>query len=257
MQKTSYEPGTPCWVDLGTPDVEAAAAFYGGLFGWGCEPGPPDAGGYRMCMLDGRPVAGLGPATDEGRPYWTTYVSVADANAAADAVTAASGRVIVEPGNVMGFGRMAVCADSEGARFSIWQPLAHIGSGVVDEPGTVCWNELATRKPDEASAFYASVFGWEPRRVPMRDVPYVEFTRHDRTVAGLLPMDDNWPADLPSHWMVYFAVTDTDAAASRATELGGVVHVPPTDIPPGRFAVITDPQGAAFSVIHLNAAAAE
>jgi predicted enzyme related to lactoylglutathione lyase len=51
--------------------------------------------------------------------------------------------------------------------------------------------------------------------------------------------------------MVYFAVEDTDAAAGRAVELGGTVSVPPTDIEPGRFAVLGDPQGAVFSVLAL------
>jgi hypothetical protein len=51
--------------------------------------------------------------------------------------------------------------------------------------------------------------------------------------------------------MPYFAVADTDATASLAQELGGSVTVPPTDIPPGRFALLNDPQGGFFSVIRL------
>jgi predicted enzyme related to lactoylglutathione lyase len=66
-------------------------------------------------------------------------------------------------------------------------------------------------------------------------------------------MDENWPEGLPTHWGVYFNVADCDATAAKATELGGSVHVPPTDIPNvGRFAMIEDPTGAHFYAIALE-----
>jgi hypothetical protein len=69
----------------------------------------------------------------------------------------------------------------------------------------------------------------------------------------MMPMEgDMWPPDVPSHWMVYIAVEDCDAAAARVESLGGAVMVPPNDIPPGRMAVCNDPQGAVFSIIELN-----
>jgi predicted enzyme related to lactoylglutathione lyase len=68
----------------------------------------------------------------------------------------------------------------------------------------------------------------------------------------MMAMDDTWPAEIPSHWMVYFAVEDVDASAARVTELGGTVSVPPSDIPPGRFSVVTDPHGAVLSLIALT-----
>ena len=69
---------------------------------------------------------------------------------------------------------------------------------------------------------------------------------------GVTQMTDDWPAEIPSHWTVVFAVADADAAAAEAIEMGGMVHVPPTDIPPGRYSVLTDPVGAAFSILQLR-----
>ncbi|HEY2766376.1 MAG TPA: VOC family protein [Pseudonocardiaceae bacterium] len=251
MQIDSYEPGTPCWVDLGSPDPAAAAAFYSGLFGWEPVDQGPEAGGYRMAYLRDRPVAGLGPQQQPGRPYWTTYVSVSDADAMAKGVRAAGGQVHLDPMDVLDAGRMAMFADSTGAPFAVWQPRAHTGAGLVNEPGAMCWNELATRDAPGAKSFYQAALGWTATDQEMGPVTYTEWKLGDRTIAGMMPMDDTWPPEVPAHWMVYFAVDDTDAAAARAEELGGTISVPPTDIPPGRFAVLNDPHGAVFSVIKL------
>lgn len=253
MQIDSYQPGTPSWVDLGSPDPGAAADFYAGLFGWSVADQGPEAGGYRMAFLHDRPVAGIGPQQQPDiAPYWTTYVSVTDIDATAKAVREAGGQVFVEPMDVLDAGRMAVFADSGGAQFAAWQPRLHQGAGVVNEPGALCWNELATRDPAEAKKFYPAVLGWSPADHDTGPVTYTEWMVGDRPVAGMMPMDERWPADLPSHWMVYFGVEDTDAAAARAEQLGGTVAVPPTDIPPGRFAVLSDPQGAMFSIIAMT-----
>jgi hypothetical protein len=249
MEMTSYLPGTPSWVDLGTPDPQAAADFYAGLFGWEVVDQGAEAGNYRMCSLRGHSVAGIGPAQQPGRPYWTTYISVADAEKTAAAVTEHGGSVLAGPMAVFDLGTMAVFADPEGAAFAVWQPAAHIGSGLANEPGSVVWNELTTRAPERATAFYSAVFGWEPVSEQLGDMPYVTWKQNGRTIGGLMVMGDGWPAEVPAHWMVYFEVADADAAAARITELGGTVSVPPTDIPPGRFAVANDPQGAVFSIM--------
>lgn len=252
MQIESYEPGTPSWVDLGSPEPAAAADFYSGLFGWELVDQGPDAGGYRMAYLRDRPVAGIGPMQrSDVPPYWTTYISVSDADAVTKNVRAAGGQVFVEPMDVFDAGRMAVFADPTGAPFAIWQPRGHIGATLVNEPGTMCWNELATRDPDTAKAFYPATLGWSPPEREIGGVPYTEWKIGDRTVAGMVRMDDSWPAEIPPHWMVYFAVDSTDAATARTEQLGASVSVPPTDIPPGRFAVLSDPHGAVFSVITM------
>lgn len=258
-EMTKYEPGTPSWVDLGTSDADDAARFYSGLFGWSIEEGPPEAGGYRMCMLDGKPVAGLGPQMNPDMPpWWTTYVTVADADETAAAITADGGTVVVPPMDVLDVGRMAVAMDPAGAMFSIWQPRKHIGAGIVNDVNSFCWNELTTRDPQRSVEFYGAVFGWTANIVSSVGVPnYTEFHLGGRGVAGMMPMaGDSMPPEVPNHWLVYFAVEDCDSATERVTELGGEVTMQPTDVPPGRFAMVKDPQGATFGIIALHPAAA-
>jgi predicted enzyme related to lactoylglutathione lyase len=249
MEMTEYVPGTPSWVDLGTADIAAALAFYSGLFGWECEDQGEDAGHYTMCRLRGKNVAAISGQQNPGPPLWTTYVSVADADATAKKVAANGGTTLVEPFDVFDAGRMAVFMDPSGAAFSIWQPNRHIGAEIVNEPGALSWNELTTRDKDGAKAFYPAVFGWKAQD----HGEYLEWELDGRVIAGLMPMvGDMWPPEVPNHWMVYFAVANTDASAARAAELGGTVSVPPTDIPPGRFAVINDPTGGTFSIITMS-----
>jgi len=251
----SYAPGTPSYVDLGSPDPTAAAAFYGGLFGWTTyAPAPPElTGGYQMFQQDGRTVAGLGPQQGPGQPYWTSYVTVADVDATIEAVDAAGGSVLAPAMDVMTAGRMAVLADPEGAAFAVWQACDSIGAELVNEPVSLCWNELNCRRLDDAKAFYGTVFGWGATTNEGKVPTYTEFDLDGHILAGCMLMEaEMFPAEVPAHWMTYFAVADADATAGRCTELGGRVIVPPTDIPPGRFSLLTDPQGAMFSVITMN-----
>jgi predicted enzyme related to lactoylglutathione lyase len=253
-ERTSHAPGTPSWVDIGT-DVEAAKTFYTGLFGWDTEDaGPVEvAGGYGFFTQGGKAVAGYGPQQNPGPPFWSTYVTVADVDVTTKAVEAAGGTVLVAPMDVMDAGRMAVYLDSGGAAFSAWQPLGHIGAQLVNEPVSMCWTELNTRDVEGAKTFYASVFGWEA--VTGQDegpMPYVEFKVEGESIAGMMSMPPHLPAEVPPHWLVYFAVDDTDSTIAKATELGGVVHMEPMEIPEvGRFAVLGDPQGAVFAVIKM------
>ena len=253
-EMTSYQPGVPCWVDLSTTDLPGALAFYGRLFGWEAEDMGEQAGHYTMLRLRGLDVAAASPQTPEqaGRPpAWNIYVAVSDADASAAAIEGAGGRLLMPPMDVFTSGRMAVAMDPQGAAFSIWQARDHIGSRIVDEPGSLAWTELATRDVEGAFAFYGTVFGWGRKDTDPAGMSYTELQVEGRSVAGMMAMTDQWPAEVPPHWMPYFAVADTDATAGVAQELGGRVPVPPTDIPPGRFAVLNDPQGAFFSVINL------
>lgn len=252
-ERSTYAPGTPSWVDIGT-DVDAATAFYTGLFGWEAAAGPGEAtGGYGMFHLKGKRVAGFGPQGNPGPPFWATYISVADVDATAAAVEAAGGEVVMEPGPVLEAGKMAVFRDPTGAFFSIWEPGDHIGAGLVKEPGTFCWNELNTRDVDAAEAFYSRVFGWVMDRHPMGESgSYTEFELDGTVLGGILDMNGRVPDEVRPHWNVYFAVDDCDATVAAAQALGGEVVVPPVDIETGRFALIRDPQGAHFGVIALK-----
>lgn len=253
MEIESYEHGVPSWVDLGSPDPARAIEFYSGLFGWDVQEGPPEVDGYAICSLRGKPVAGLGPQMAPGPPTWTTYVNVDDADAVAAKVSECGGRVAVPPFDVLDVGRMGVFADPAGAAFSVWQPREHKGAGLVNEPGAYCWSELLTTDVPGANSFYSAVFGWEAEsHGPAGPGGYTEWKTAGRPVAGMMAKPETVPAEVPPHWMVYFAVADADTAVARVAELGGKVMMPPIDIGPGRYAVVSDPTGGAFGVIALK-----
>ena len=176
-----------------------------------------------------------------------------DIDATAGLVTDAGGHVIVPPLEVDGQGRMAMFADDQEALFAAWQPSAFPGCGLANEPGRFCWSELACRDTEAAARFYGRVFGWATETSQMGPMTYAEWRLGGRAVGGMVHMDEDWPEGVAPRWVVYFAVTDCDAAVALAAGLGGQVAVPPVDAPPGRLAVIADPQGAPFTIIKLAA----
>ena len=251
MQIDRYAPGTPSWADIGVPDMDAAMAFYGGLFGWTFTEGSEETGGYRQALIGDKHIVGFGPKMDPGPPYWTTYIATADADDTAAKVINAGGQVVVEPMDIPDVGRMAVFADDTGTFFSVWQAGNHPGSELVNEPNTVTWNELNTRNAEEAKAFYGAVFGWTAETSEGPQMTYTQWYLDGSVVGGMLHMGPQFPPQIPNNWLVYFAVEDTDAAVAKATELGGSVMMAPMDIDAGRFAVLGDNAGAAFAVIKL------
>jgi predicted enzyme related to lactoylglutathione lyase len=252
MELDSYEDSVPNWVDLGTPDPARAIEFYGALFGWEAEAGPPEAGGYVIAQLRGRAVAGIGPQQAPGPPFWTTYVKVSDAAATVARAKVNGGQVFVEPMDVMGLGMMAVLADPLGAPISLWQPATFPGAGIVNEPGTYSWSELVTTDIVKSTTFYEAVFGWNVASHGEGPSAYHEWKIGESSVGGMMLKPPTMPAEVPPFWGVYFMVTDTDKAVARVNELGGSTIVPPMDIEPGRFAAVQDPTGAMFSVITMS-----
>ncbi|GAA3198571.1 VOC family protein [Actinocorallia longicatena] len=247
--RDSYKAGVPCWVDYSAKDRHAAADFYERLFGWEAlwEPDPA-AGGYGQFTMRGRRVAGIGPQFNDAMPaMWNSYVATDDVEATAEKVRNAGGQVVMPPMEVFDAGKMAGFLDAEGAFFLVWQALKHPGSQIVSEDGAYCWNELNTRDEQKALAFYPQVFGWEPRTDP----GYTEWQLGGESQAGMMPMPEGVPAEVPPYWLVYFAVTDVDASAVRAIALGAEQVSPFVDSPAGRLAVLRDPQGATFALITL------
>lgn len=247
----SYANGEPSWQDQTSPDVAKAAEFYSALFGWDIEEGDPQFGGYRNATLNGKRVAAVSPQMQPGPAYWSAYVNVDDAEAAAERVTAAGGQVMVPPMQIGEFGSMGFFVDPTGAMIGAWQPGSHTGAEARNEPGAVCWYELVTSDTDAAARFYNQVFGWEARSHGPNGGPggYTELRLGDKMIGGMMSRPPNLPAEAPNFWAVYFAVDDTDAAAARVQELGGRVLVGPVDVPPGRFAVCMDPTGASFNLL--------
>ncbi len=249
-----YAPGTPSWVELSSPDKDASIAFYGEVMGWtATEPGGEETGGYQMFQHDGKNVAGLMAKMDDTQPtVWMTYVSVAGADDTAQRVKDAGGSVIVEPMDVMDLGRMAIFVDPTGAVFGVWEPRGFAGAELVNEPGSLCWNEVLTRDAETDKRFYPAVFGWTAGRPTFEGGPqgYTVWELGERPVGGMMQMTDEWfPPEVPPHWSVCFAVSDCDATVAKAKELGATVVAEPMDMPIGRFAGLIDPQGAGFTVM--------
>lgn len=253
-RNTVWPDGTPCWVDYAASDLAAAQAFYTDLLGWSYE-GGEEFGGYLTCLVDGRAAAGLGPQTAAGEaPSWTTYFAAADARQVADRIHQAGGTVLVGPAPVdpepVGLlGTVAIAADPQGHRFGLWQGAQHTGVGIYNEPGALTWNETAEQDPEAARTFYSAVFGYAFD--PVEGAPgYSTFRAPDgppdHPLGGLGGVES---PDSPQGWTTCFAVADTDAAVSTVDRAGGRVVLPATDSPYGRFAVLTDPWGATFSVM--------
>ncbi|MFI7400724.1 VOC family protein [Streptomyces sp. NPDC049541] len=239
--------GGPCWTELGTSDLSAAKRFYAELFGWRSETDPrQEAGGYTVAHLGDAAVAALTPLYQESQPVaWNVSFAVADADAAAAAVTAAGGTVLLGPMDVFDLGRFAVALDPAGAAFQLWQARAFPGAGLFNAPGSLGWVELLTRAPERAESFYTTVFGWSVSATEH----YPQWRIDGADFGGMVRMDEKFPPEVPPHWLPYFAVADVDASADTATEAGGTVLMEPTSVPDGpRIAVLRDPQAAVFGV---------
>jgi hypothetical protein len=270
-ERDGYIPGVPCWADTSQPDPDAAARFYGEIFGWEFEDVMPPGSDARYLIgrIRGKDAAAVG-SIPEGAPpmaMWNTYVWVESADETAVKARDAGGTVVMDPFDVMESGRMAVLTDPEGAFFCVWQAKEQKGAQIVNEHGSVNFNNLNTRDPEGAKAFYGAVFGWETLPLgsgEMWTLPgYGDHLERDNpglrernaemgapkgfedVVASILPLPDDQP-DTPPHWSVTFGVDDADAVAEKAAALGGGVIAPPTDAPWVRMTVIRDPQGAMF-----------
>jgi predicted enzyme related to lactoylglutathione lyase len=251
-ERTSYKPGTFCWAELSTTDPQRAKDFYTTLFGWEIDDQPTEDGTYTLLQKNGKLVAALQAQPQQQLdmgvpPNWLCYIAVDDVNARAEKAAELGGTVLMEPFDVGEFGRMALVSDPTGAVFAMWQPGTHIGASLVNDPGSMSWNELSTRDTNKAEAFYTQLFGWTTEKSPMGGEmgDYTVWKNAGRSNGGMLT-----PAgDAPTAWFVYFTTEDLDDATLRVKDLGGQVMVPPTEVPQGgRFAIIVDPQGAGFAL---------
>lgn len=248
-----HKPGSFCWFELATSDQNAAKKFYSSLFGWEPNDNPmgPDMV-YTIFKLDGRDAAAaytlMPDMVQQGiPPNWALYVWVDSADETAAKATAAGGTVLAGPFDVFDFGRMAVVKDPTGAVIQLWQSKQNQGTGIAGVPGTVCWAELSTPDAAKASEFYKAVFGWEI--MPGQDNSgYLHIKNGEDFIGGIPPAQFRDP-NAPPHWLLYFLVTDSDAATAKAKELGATVYMEPMSMENvGRWSVAADPQGAVFAL---------
>lgn len=247
-RNTPWPAGTPCWLDYGATELDAARTFYGGLLGWTFTGGDPEYGGYLNAQRDGRPAAGMGPLMNESDPPgWTVYFATDDSAATVAAIRRAGGTVVVEPMEVGPMGTMTIAVDPQGHAFGLWQSGEHTGAQAVNEPGALVWEEAAVEDVAAAQAFYSAVFGYRFDEIPDMG-GYATFATGDRPLGGLGPVQPG----LPKGWGVCFGVASTDEAVATVESRGGKVLHPPEDTEFGRFAVVEDPWGAAFSVMAVQ-----
>ena len=260
MKVDGIKQGAPSWAELSTSDEAGALAFYTGLFGWEdqAQPLPAEVGGgaYHLAQIGGEMVAGLSrqhpqEAQQGVPPHWNAYLAVDDLDASLKKVESAKGNVLVPAMDVMESGRMAIVTDPTGAPVGLWEAKQHRGFGRFGEPGAVTWFELVTSEAEPAAKFFEQVLGVRAETTPAdggHSYTLLKAGDAQNEVAGLMEKPPEM-GNMPNTWAIYFEVADADAAAARATELGGVVVEKPTDIPEGRFAILRDPQGAVFGLM--------
>ncbi|MFG2994598.1 VOC family protein [Streptomyces sp. NPDC048257] len=253
MLGTDFTTGSPNWLDLGSPDTDAAAAFYGAVLGWEFASAGPEAGGYGFFRVDGKTVAALGPLTEEGATSaWMQHFMTPDIQATTEAVRAGGGRVRMEPMDVMGEGWLAQFTDPQGAQFACWQPGKTSGLQLTTAENSLVWTELHTSNPVADIAFYTGLFGWRSAEMPAPGMTYMvlstaEGDQEDASFGGVAP---HMGEGAESRWTPYFHVADVDATVAAAKANGGSVVMPAADVPQvGRIAWLADPAGAVFALL--------
>ncbi|MEU9916732.1 VOC family protein [Streptomyces sp. NPDC051001] len=246
--------GTPCWADAMFSDVEGAKSFYGDVLGWTFGEASSEYGNYTQAYADGKAVAAVVPPMpgQEGQSQWCLYLASPDAEATAGKIRDNGGDVLMEPMAVGDFGTMCLARDPSGAVFGVWQAGQHEGFEAIGEPGAYAWAEVFTREPAKTDDFLTAVFPYRAKQMEDDAVDFRIFDIGENTVLGRMKMTDDFPPEVPSYVNVYFAVSDCDDAVAKATKLGGVLRFGPMSSPFGRFAALSDPQGASFSVIDLS-----
>ncbi len=257
---TNHQPGAFCWAEVGTVDAQRTKAFYSELFGWKFEDRPAgDFGVYSIGQLRGKDICGLYEISPDMKkqgvmPHWMSYVAVANTDPVCEKAKKLGAKVLQGPFDVMDVGRMAVLQDPTGAHFSIWGAKKHKGAGILGDPNTPCWFELATKGVEKAEKFYVDLFGWKVKKDQDAGMVYREITNPGSAapMGGLMElMPQHGP--VPPHWKIYFTVNDCEGDVKRAKALGGKVLAPPMEIPKvGLFAVLADPAGASFAIIKLT-----
>src|SRR6202165_3733224 len=247
----------PVWTDLATSDPEGARKFYSAVFGWKVEVNPdPQYGGYALAKISGKDVAGIGPKQMEQAPTaWTVYIGSPDVEDTVKKAQAAGGSVVVQTMAVGDQGKMAIIQDPSGAMIGIWQAQNMSGAQVIDKPNTMGWAELNSRGVEKAKPFYTKLFNWGEKKTPAQgeSPEYTEFQAGGNGTAGAMEMNSMVPAEVPSYWMVYFNVDKVDKAFDKVIAEGGKEMLAPQDMPGGRFAIVSDPQGAAFGLLKMEA----
>lgn len=251
-EPTSYRPGALCWTELRAPEPEAAERFYAAVLGWGYVPTGPEFDYYRYATARRQMVAGIAPS-EAAEGSWIVSFATGDVEALAGRVTAAGGELRYGPADLAVLGRNALVVDPSGAHVGFWQPRAHIGAGLFDEPGALCWAELVVRDTERTDRFYAEVLGLRAEaHAAAGDERYAAFRLADgEAVAGRTVLGPG-QEDTEPFWMPYFGITDVRHTARVAVESGATVLYSGVNAEERGVAVVADPWGAVFAVLELS-----
>ena len=246
MEVTHYDNGRPSWADVTLADPAAGVSFYTELFAWEAQDMGEAMGHYTIFSKNGKPVAGLNGMS--GPANWTTYFNVADLEDVTERIEPAGGTVLVGPTTVGTAGRMAVFTDSTGAPFAAWQAGDHIGAALRNESGAFISSELGSSDVAKSKAFYTAVLDWDWGGKET----YPEGVVNGRFVAGVMPpdqFDKHGRPHGPDYWLVCFDSCVVDADVAKARSMGATVLCEPfTNINGKQYAILADPQGAAFAI---------
>jgi hypothetical protein len=254
--RTGYEHGQFCWIDLVARDMAEARKFYLDLFGWesvdvDTQGGPP----YAHFYLQGKNVAGVGQMNEqmlskELPANWNSYINVNDIEAVCNKTVELGGRVTVPVMQILEAGRLAFIEDPTGAQVGLWEKGDHFGAELMQDYHSCSWNELLTRDLEAARDFYGRLFDWEFADFPSAMSKYYVISQQGEENSGMMQMDERW-GEMASRWLIYFAVQSVDLTVDQVRQLGGFVQVHPFDIPEGRFAMVSDEQGALFDLVEM------
>lgn len=250
-ERARYTPGTFSWVELATTDQDAAKRFYADLLGWEMTDNPVSEGVvYTMGTIGGRYVGAISPQPSRQRdagapPMWNSYVTVESADEALEQARQLGGNVHAPAFDVFSSGRMGVIQDPQGAYVMVWEPREHIGAGLVNTHGALCWNELATPDMEASANFYSRLFGWTTEPLAGSGPPYLLIKNRDGRDGGGIR---EAASTEPCYWLVYFGVDDLEASVGRVQQCGGTAITEVIEMGSGSFAVVQDPQGAVFAL---------
>lgn len=248
----SQPDGTPCWIELVTPDREKAVAFYGGLLGWTTTEPVAEFGGYSQFMAGERPIGGLMPQIPEmtGDPTWAVYLATGDAQKLAETAEASGGTVVIAPMELPGLGTSVVVTDPSGMGHCAWQAGPFAGTESVEADGDPIWHEAYSADFAATHTFLRDVFGWETSMTGDTDeFRYAVNSQNEESASAGLMDGRTFGPDFTPSWAVYIKVADMDACLAQVAELGGAVVQGPDDTPYGVLASIADPNGQQLKVM--------
>ena len=254
-----HQPGTFCFIEAGSFDIESSSRFYAELFGWEVDEHVlADGDRYSRFLLRGAPVAGMYETRAEQDAnaipsQWLSYVSVEDAAATLKIAIGLGATLLGDVVEVPGVVTVAEFVDPQGAICGLWQPGTHIGASYLGEPGTLTWNDLVASDPTEAASFYCDVFGWTFETEELPSGTYHFFSCGNSRRAGLTSISRDMDEESPS-WRAHIGVSDLDHAMAKLNTAGGLVESEASRVPGlGRRVAVKDPNGLSFMLTETEA----